>query len=103
MKLREAEQLPKAPAERGQGPHAYPQPHFRSGGGGGWSQAGFHTVNYSVANSAPGRGGRRESESEASHSGAQSRGAKAGRTRLSQGHGAEGLGHYLQISKGCRH
>lgn len=40
-------------------------PGFRSGGGGGWSQAGFHTVNYSVANSAPGRGGRRESESEA--------------------------------------
>lgn len=57
---------------------------FGSGGGGGRSQAGFHTVNYSVANSAPGRGGRRESESEASHSGA----AKAGRTRLNWGHRA---------------
>lgn len=61
-------------------------PGFRSGGGGGWSQAGFHTVNYSVANSAPGRGGRRESESEASYS----RAVKAGRTRLNWGHRAAG-------------
>lgn len=49
-------------------PHS-PQPIARSRGGGGWRQAGFHPVNYSVANSAPQRGGRRESESEPSHGG----------------------------------
>lgn len=86
-KLRDAERLPKASVQRGQGHQAHPQPRpqrerRRPGG----SQAGFHNVNYSVANSAPGRGGRRESESEASHSGA----AKAGRTRLNWGHRAVG-------------
>lgn len=77
-------QLPQALAQRGQGAKCIstaPQPLLQERRRWGWSQAGFHTVNYSVANSAPGRGDRRESESEASHSGA----AKAGRTRLSWG------------------
>lgn len=84
---------PEAPAQRaGAGrvprsgsPHS-PQPTARSRGGGGWRQAGFHPVNYSVANSAPRRGGRRKSESEPSHGGggntthggSQKRGASPG-------------------------
>lgn len=39
------------------------QPPARSGGGGGRRQAGFHAVNYSAANSARQRGGRRVSQS----------------------------------------
>lgn len=69
---------PQAPAQRagaggmprsGSAPAHGPRPTARSRGGGGCRQAAFHPVNYSVANSAPRRGGRRESESEPSHGG----------------------------------
>lgn len=63
--------MPQSTSTEGRGrTHAQvwlaPQPTARSRGGGGWRQAGFHTVNYSVAKSAPGRGGRRQRESEPS-------------------------------------
>lgn len=61
--------MPKSTStERGGRPQARvwltPQPPAGSTGGGGWRQAGFHPVNYSVARSAPQRGGGREGESE---------------------------------------
>lgn len=63
-------------------PHS-PQPGL---GGGGRRQAGFHPVNYSVANSAPQIGGRRESESEPSHSEEENSAHRAGtETRVLSG------------------
>lgn len=94
-----------------------PQPRAGGGGGGGWRQAGFHAVNYSVVNSAPRRGGGRESESEPSHSGAGTAlseeagalaavlsGAKGPAGDRAQWRGVGwGGGHHVDASTGQRH
>lgn len=69
MKAQRGRGLPQSTSTEGRGrTHAQvwltPQPTARRRGGGGWRQAGFHTVNYSVAKSAPRReAGERVSQS----------------------------------------